>query len=290
MKPAAFEYHAPTTAEQAVALLAELGDEAKPIAGGQSLIPLLSLRLTAFDHLVDVGRVAELHGIEHRDGSLWIGAGTTQADIGRSAEVAAAVPMLSRATPLIGHFQIRNRGTLGGSVAHADAAGEYPAVVLALDATIETLSPRGARTIPAADFFTDRWSTALADDELLTGIAFPVRRPWTGHAIAEFSRRPGDFALAGAAVSVSLDASGAVTRCAIGLLGLGPCVQRAATAEQAVLGCRAADCDPEAIGRTAVTGLGSVPADLHGSADYRIHLGAAMVASALTDALREAQG
>lgn len=289
MKPAAFDYHAPTTAEQAVALLAELGEEAKPIAGGQSLIPLLSLRLAAFDHLVDVGRVAELHGIEHREGSLWIGAGTTQADIGRSAEVAAAVPMLSRATPLIGHFQIRNRGTLGGSVAHADAAGEYPAVVLALDATIETLSPRGPRTIPAADFFTDRWSTALADDELLTGIAFPVRRR-TGHAIAEFSRRPGDFALAGAAVSVSLDASGAVTRCAIGLLGLGPCVQRAATAEQAILGRQAADCDPDATGETAVTGLAGVPSDLHGSADYRIHLGAAMVARALTDALREAQG
>lgn len=289
MKPAAFAYHAPTSAEDAVALLADL-DGVKPIAGGQSLIPLLATREATYEHLVDVRRVAGLRGVERRDGSLWIGAGTTHAEVGRSADVAAAAPLLSRATPLIAHFQVRNRGTIGGSVAHADPAGEYPAVVLTLDAAIETLSPRGARTIPASDFFTDRWRTALADDELLTGIVVPVRGPRTGHAIAERARQSRGFALAGAAISVSLDESLTVTHCAIGLLGLGPCVQRATAAERSVLGARAAECDPDAVGRTAVADLGAVPDTPHGPADYRIHLGAAMVARALTDALREAQG
>ncbi|WP_436791857.1 FAD binding domain-containing protein, partial [Yinghuangia sp. YIM S10712] len=134
MKPAAFEYHVPDTAEDAVALLAELGDGAKAIAGGQSLVAMLALRLAVFEHLVDLRRLDEIRGIEHRDGSVWIGAGTTQATIGRSEELRSRVPLLARATPLIGHFQIRSRGTLGGSIAHADAAAEYPAVALTLDA------------------------------------------------------------------------------------------------------------------------------------------------------------
>ena len=134
MKPAPFDYHAPGTVEEAVALLAELGDSAKVIAGGQSLVPMLALRLAMFDHLVDLRRVDGLRSIERRNGSLFIGAGTTQATIERSTEVADAVPLLARVTPLIGHFQIRNRGTIGGSLAHADPAAEYPAVALALDA------------------------------------------------------------------------------------------------------------------------------------------------------------
>ncbi len=150
MKPAPFDYHVPATAAEAVSLLAELGDEAKVLAGGQSLIPMLALRLAVFDHLVDIGRIDELVGIERRNGDLWIGAGTTDAAVGASAEVAAAVPLLTRATPFIGHFQIRNRGTLGGSIAHADPAAEYPAVALALDATHGRRSRRaGAATIAA---------------------------------------------------------------------------------------------------------------------------------------------
>ena len=177
MKPAPFEYHVPGTATEAVTLLAELGDEAKVLAGGQSLIPMLALRLAVFDHLVDIGRVAELKGIERRNGALWIGAGTTDAAVERSSEVAAAVPLLAHATPLIGHFQIRNRGTLGGSIAHADPAAEYPAVALALDATMHVVSPDGQRTIAAADFFDGLWSTTLEPDELLVGVSFPI---WTG--------------------------------------------------------------------------------------------------------------
>ncbi|SEO40728.1 FAD binding domain-containing protein [Trujillonella endophytica] len=289
MKPAAFDYHAPVDLDEAVGLLGELGEDAKVIAGGQSLVPMLALRLAAVDHLVDLRRVGELRGIEVRDGALWIGAGMTQAAVERSAEVAEAVPLLARATRLIGHFQIRNRGTIGGSIAHADAAAEYPAVALALDAEFEACSPRGRRTLPAREFFTGWWSTALDPDEVLTGISFPRRAGRSGFAIEELARRHGDFAIAGAAVALELDDGERVRRCGIGLFGLGSSVQRAAAAEEALAGAVAADVRPDEIGRTAMTGLDSIPSDLHGPPEYRKRVGAAMVARAWTKALQEAR-
>ena len=288
MKPAPFEYHAPDSAKEAVDLLAELGDGAKVIAGGQSLIPVLAMRLAVFDHLIDIRRIEALRGIEERGDSVWVGAGTTEAEIGRSELVARGVPLLSRATPLIGHFQIRSRGTLGGSLAHADAAAEYPAVALALDATIEALSPRGQRTIPAGEFFTGIWTTALEPDELLTGVSFPSAAGKQGFAIEEFARRSGDFAVAGAAVAVGLDPDGRVSGSGIGLFGLGPTALRAAAAEAAALGAAADDINPAEIGRAAVADLDSVPSDLHGTAGYRKKVGAAMVARAWEKAVKEA--
>ena len=288
MKPAPFEYHAPDSAKEAVDLLAELGDGAKVIAGGQSLVPVLAMRLAVFDHLIDIRRIQALRGIEERGDSVWVGAGTTEAEIGRSELVARRVPLLSRATPLIGHFQIRSRGTLGGSLAHADAAAEYPAVALALDATIEALSPRGQRTIPAAEFFTGIWTTALEPDELLTGVTFPSATGRQGCAIEEFARRPGDFAVAGAAVAVGLDPDGRISRSAIGLFGLGPTALRADSAEASALGISARDINPAEIGRAAVADLDSVPSDLHGTAGYRKKVGAALVARAWEKAIREA--
>jgi carbon-monoxide dehydrogenase medium subunit len=288
VKPAPFDYHAPDSAKEAVDLLAELGDGAKVIAGGQSLVPVLAMRLAVFDHLIDIRRIQALRGIEERGDSVWVGAGTTEAEIGRSELVARRVPLLSRATPLIGHFQIRSRGTLGGSLAHADAAAEYPAVALALDATIEALSPRGQRTIPAAEFFTGIWTTALEPDELLTGASFPSATGQQGFAIEEFARRSGDFAVAGAAVAIGLDPDGRVSRSAIGLFGLGPTALRAAAAEAATLGAAASDIDPAEIGRAAVADLDSVPSDLHGTTDYRKKVGAAMVARAWEKAIMEA--
>ena len=288
MKPAPFEYHAPDSAKDAVDLLAELGDGAKVIAGGQSLVPVLAMRLAVFDHLIDVRRISALRGVEERGDFVWIGAATSEAEIGRSELIARRVPLLSRATPLIGHFQIRNRGTIGGSLAHADAAAEYPAVALALDATVEALSPRGQREIPAAEFFTGIWTTALEPDELLTGVSFPAATGRQGFAIDEFARRPGDFAVAGAAVAVGLDPGGRVSATGIGLFGLGPVVLRAASAEAAVVGITASDSDPAEVGRAAVADLDSVPSDLHGSAGYRKKVGAAMVARAWEKALKEA--
>jgi carbon-monoxide dehydrogenase medium subunit len=288
VKPASFEYHAPDSAKGAVDLLAELGDGAKVIAGGQSLVPVLAMRLAVFEHLIDIRRIEALSGIEERGDSVWIGAGTTETQVERSELIARRLSLLSRATPLIGHFQIRNRGTIGGSLAHADPAAEYPAVALVLDATLETLSPRGQRSIAAAEFFTGIWTTALEPDELLTGVTFPSATGRQGFAIEEFARRAGDFAVAGAAVAVGLDPGGLVSSSAIGLFGLGPTASRAASAEAAAVGVPASDIDPAEIGRAAVADLDSVPSDLHGTADYRKKVGAAMVARAWERAVKEA--
>jgi carbon-monoxide dehydrogenase medium subunit len=291
VKPASFDYHRPDTIEDAVALLAELGDlgdGAKILAGGQSLVPMLSMRLAYFDHLIDISRLPELQGIEHRGRELWIGAGTTETTVGADAQVRQAVPLLARATPFVGHFQIRNRGTLGGSIAHADAAGEYPAVALTLDAVMEVLSPRGRREIAAADFFAGLWETTMDSDEVLTGVRFPVWDGRSGFSVHEFSRRHGDFAIAGALVAVQLDDEDRISRCGIGLLGLGSTPRRATAAEAAVIGKPIGELVPEEIGRAAMTGLDDVPADLQGSAGYRTRVGATMVARAWNEAINEA--
>ena len=289
MKPAPFEYHAPDTVSEAAHLLAEYRDDAKVLAGGQSLVPMLALRLAVFDHLVDVGRIGEMNGIERRDGALWIGAGTTQSTVGTNTDVSGAVPLLSRATPFIGHFQIRNRGTLGGSIAHADPAGEYPTVALTLDATMEVVSATGSRAIPARDFFESFWTTSMQPDELLAGVTFPIWNGRCGFAVEEFARRHGDFAIAGATVGVELDADDRIRRGAIGLIGLGSTPERAEAAEAAVTGRSIADFDPADVGRLAMAGLQSVPSDLNGSAAYRTRVGAEMVARAWTRACSEAR-
>lgn len=288
MKPASFDYRRPDTIEDAVGLLAELGEDAKILAGGQSLVPMLAMRLAFFDHLIDISRLPELQGIEQRGDHLWIGAGTTEAKVGADPQVRQAVPLLTAATPFVGHFQIRNRGTLGGSVAHADAAGEYPAVALTLDATMEVLSPRGRREIAASDFFAGVWETTMAPDEVLTGVRFPTWNGRSGFAVHEFARRHGDYAIAGALVAVQVDDDDRVSRCAIGLLGLGSTPRRATSAEQLLTGKALADVTPEEVGAAAVADLDDVPADLQGTAEYRTKVGAAMAARAWTQATTEA--
>jgi carbon-monoxide dehydrogenase medium subunit len=182
VKPAPFALHVPTTLGEAADLLAEHGDDAKPLAGGQSLVPMLALRLTRFEHLVDLNGIAELRAISLSDGHLRIGAGARQAAVGRDAMVATHAPLLARATPLIGHFQIRNRGTIGGSIAHADPASEYPAAALALGAELEVTSARGVRKVRAEEFFTGTWTTILESDELLSAILVPPRTGRRGEA------------------------------------------------------------------------------------------------------------
>jgi carbon-monoxide dehydrogenase medium subunit len=287
VKPSTFEYHAPETIDEAVGLLSDLGDGAKVLAGGQSLVPMLSLRLTYFDHLVDIGRIAELRGLRREPGSVVIGAATVDAALERDADLAVDVPLLARVTPLIGHFQIRNRGTVGGSIAHADPAAEYPAVALALDAEMEVASPAGRRQIPAGEFFDSFWTTAMEADELLVAIRFPQWTGRCGFAVREFARRFGDFAIAGAVVAVQVDADDRVSRCAIGLLGLGPTPLRAGAAEAAALG-QGPDVDADELGRLAMSELTDVPADVHGSAAYRSRVGAAMVSRAWREAISEA--
>jgi carbon-monoxide dehydrogenase medium subunit len=289
LKPAPFEYHAPETAAGAAELLAELGEGAKVLAGGQSLIPMLALRLAVFEHLVDVGRIEEMRGIERRDGGLWVGAGTTDAAVEASPGVASAVPLLARATPLIGHFQIRNRGTLGGSIAHADPAAEYPAIALALDASMEVVSTRGRRSIAAADFFEGLWTTSMEPDEVLVGVSFPIWSGRCGFAVEEFARRHGDFAIAGAAIGVELDGDACIRRSGIGLVGLGSSPERARAVETELAGRPVSEVEPAEVGRRAMAGLDAVPSDLHGSADYRKRVGAVMVARAWSAATAEAR-
>jgi carbon-monoxide dehydrogenase medium subunit len=270
-------------------MLSQLGEEAKLLAGGQSLIPMLALRLARFEHLVDLGRIEELQGMERRNGSLWIGAGTTEAAVGSSPEVLAAVPLLARATPFIGHFQIRNRGTIGGSIAHADPAAEYPAVALALDADLEVLSGRGRRHIPASEFFTGLWTTELQADEILTGVMFPVWSGRCGFAIEEIARRHGDFAIAGATIGLELDSDDRIRRCAIGLIGVGSTPERGQSAEAEVIGQKLSEVDPAEVGHLAMSTLDSIPSDLHGSSEYRRRVGAVMVARAWQAAGEEAR-
>ena len=288
MKAAPFAYHRPDSVKEAVELLAEYGDDAKILAGGQSLVPMLAMRLTHFENLVDISRLDDLCGIDLVDGEVVIGAATTHALVGLDDEVAESVPLLTLATPHIGHFQIRTRGTLGGAVAHADPAAEYAAIALALDATIEASSARGDRQIPAAEFFTGLWENALAPDEILRAVRFPVWSGRTGFAVHEFARRHGDFAIAGATVAVELDGQDRVARCGIGLLGLGSTPERGTAAEEAVTGRLVTELAADEIGALAMSGLADVPNDLQGSASYRARVGAAMVSRAWTDATTEA--
>jgi carbon-monoxide dehydrogenase medium subunit len=288
MKAAPFAYHRADSVDGAVKLLAEYGDEAKILAGGQSLVAMLAMRLTHFENLVDISRVEELRSIDLIGDEVRIGAATPHAFVGMDDEVAESVPLLTRATPHIGHFQIRTRGTLGGAIAHADPASENAAVALALDATVEAVSSRGQREIPAAEFFTGLWETSLHADEVLTAVRFPVWSGRCGFSVHEYARRHGDFAIAGATVAVELDGDDRVTRCGIGLLGLGSTPERASPAEDAVVGRAVSELHADDIGALAMSGLQDVPTDLQGSASYRTRVGAGMVARAWTEAITEA--
>jgi aerobic carbon-monoxide dehydrogenase medium subunit len=288
MKAAPFAYHRPDSVKDATDLLDEFGDEAKVLAGGQSLVPMLAMRLTHFENLIDISRIDELQSIDLCDDGVRIGAGTPHAFVGMDDEVADSVPLLTLATPYIGHFQIRTRGTLGGAIAHADPAAEYAAVALALDAQMEAASSAGTRQIPAAEFFTGLWETSLQPDEILTAATFPVWGGRSGFAVEEFARRHGDFAIAGAAVAVELDSDDRIARCGIGLLGLGSTPLRGTAAEDAVVGRAVGEITAEEVGRLAIGGLDGIPADLQGSAAYRAKVGATMVARAWQSATAEA--
>jgi CO/xanthine dehydrogenase FAD-binding subunit len=232
VKPAPFEYAAPRSLDEAVGLL---GEEAKALAGGQSLVPLLNFRLARPDLIVDINRLSELDRLERDDGVLRIGALTRQSALERSELVAAGWPLLSKAVRFVGHPQTRSRGTVGGSVAHADPAAELPVALAALDARFTAQSPRGRRTLGVAEFFIGPLTTALEPDELLIEIEVPAPPEGAGSAFVEHARTHGDFAIAGAAVVVGLE------HAAVALLGAGPAPVRSADAERALLDGAAPD-------------------------------------------------
>jgi carbon-monoxide dehydrogenase medium subunit len=287
VKPAAFDYHAPTTIDEALDLLAAHGDDARVLAGGQSLVPLMAVRLSRTEHLVDLNTIPALAEIGSANGSLSVGSMVRQRTIEHDPTIAATVPLLARATPWIGHFQIRNQGTVGGSLAHADPAAEYPAVALALDAQMEIRSAGQTRTVTAENFFEGLFSTCIEAGELLTAITFPTRQPGEGFAINEVARRHGDFALVGTAARVAVDNQGAVTSSAIAMFGVGTTPQRVTATEQALIGADQ-DADLNAIAQISSTELAPFD-DLHASASYRKRVGAVTVRRALTDAIEEAR-
>jgi len=290
VKAAPFEYHAPETLEEAVTLLAEFGDEAKVLAGGQSLVPMLALRLARVEQLIDLNRIPSLRYVSAVDGFTRVGAMTTQATVAASRELRQRAPLLAEATRHIGHFQIRNRGTIGGSLSHADPAAEYPAVAVALDAEIDLSSVRGTRTVPATQFFTGSFTTAAEPDEVLTEVRFGPSAP--GWAVVELARRHGDFAIAGVACTVRLDAADRIGNLRLGLFGVASTPVRAFSAEQAARGLAAGDVDPVAVGHAALSEVSCV-SDVHADADYRrrvaAHLAGQAVTQAVAQAVREAR-
>ena len=289
MKPPPFEYAAPRTTDEALALLAQHGDRAKVLAGGQSLLPLLNFRLAQPEVLVDVNRVAELAYVRPMNGSVAIGALTRQHALERSDALRERVPIVAEACRLIGHLPIRHRGTLGGSLAHADPASELPAVMVALEAELTASRVGGQRTLPADQFFTGIFTTALAPDELLTEVRVPGPPPKTGSAFVEIARRAGDFALVGVAALVTLDDAGRVTRARLALCGAGPTPVRAREAERVLVGER-----PE--GRVlddAVERMAAAtdpPGDIHASAAFRKKLARHVGRQAIELAVRRAGG
>jgi carbon-monoxide dehydrogenase medium subunit len=286
MKPAPFDYVRPGSVEEALALLSEHGDDAKVLAGGQSLVPLMNLRLTRPALIVDINGLTELAYIEVRNGALAIGALTRQRAIEISALVRERAPLLSEATPLIGHVPIRTRGTLGGSLSHADPAAEYPAVAVALGARLTLASRGGRRALDAEDFFKTYLTTALAPTEILTDVTWPALPPRSATAFLELTRRHGDFAIAGVATLVTLAEDGLIASARIALCGVGPIPIRARRAETLVV--RQRPTRSLLVDAAEAAAAASDPADdLHGSADYRREMSGVFTRRALARALEK---
>ncbi|NBM20523.1 xanthine dehydrogenase family protein subunit M [Streptomyces sp. GC420] len=269
MIPAAFDYARPASVDEAVRALADAGDEAKVLAGGQSLLPILRLRLAFPELVVDVGRIAELRGVREQGDAVVIGSTTTHHDVIHDPLVRRYAGLLSQAAATVADPAVRHRGTLGGSLAHADPAGDLPAVALALDAELVAAGPRGRRTIAARDFFDDYLQTTLEPDELLVEVRVPKREGW-GFCYEKFSRSAQAWAVVGVAALVRRD-NGRITESRIGLTNMGSTPLRATAAEEALAG---ADAGPEAVARAAEAAAdGARPSsDVSASADYRAHL------------------
>lgn len=289
MKPAPFDYFAPSTVDEALALLQEHGDEAKPLAGGQSLIPAMNFRLARPRVLVDLNRIAALAYIRSETNGVAIGAMTRQRTVERSDVVAGVAPLLAEAVPSIAHPQIRNRGTVGGSIAHADPSAELPAVALALEARFRAKSAARERWIAANDFFKGMLETALQPGELLVEVALPSLPAKSGTAFLEIARRHGDYALAGVAAVVTLDARGRCKAARVALLSVGDGPVLATEAGKVLVGQRRSD---ELLRAAADAGAQrdvDPPSDIHASAVYRRRLVAVLTRRALGRAFERAE-
>ena len=278
MKPPPFEYVAPRTLDEAVEALADASGEAKVLAGGQSLIPLLNFRLARPSRLVDLNRIPGLAYVDERDGGLAIGAMTRDVTVERDKRVAKTLPLLDEAIRWVGHAAIRARGTIGGNLAHADPAAELPAVAVCLDATLTVVGPRGQRTVGAQDFFQGYLTTSLEPDEILTEAWYPAAAQGSGHAWLEFARRHGDFALAGVAVTLTVERE-SITGARIVLTGVGGKPERAREAETLLIGGAVQERVQAAA--EAVRSAIDPDADIHASKEYRTHLAGVLTERAI---------
>ena len=286
MKPAPFTYHDPRTSDDLIGLMAKL-DNAKLLAGGQSLMPMLNLRLVAPDHLIDLNRIPELAGIRISPGQIEIGAMTRQADLQASADLASVAPVFRQALAHVGHIQTRSRGTIGGSCCHLDPAAELPALCALFDAEFDVIGPDGARIVPASDWFCGYLQSALDAREMLRAIRLSSWPRGHGFGFNEYARRHGDFAIAGAAALLAFAADRTIHRAAIVVFGVEPAPVRLAKIERALVGRKLYQ---EALVAAAEDARGlDAMSDVHVSAAYRRRIAGVVTMRALADAGRTAE-
>jgi carbon-monoxide dehydrogenase medium subunit len=287
MIPAPFDYHRPSSLDEAIGLLTKHGEQAKVLSGGMSLLPTLKLRLGSFAHLVDINRIPGLDGIKEEGGALRIGAMTRQSALERSELIGRKYPILADAVPLIADPLVRNRGTVGGNVANGDPANDQPAIMIALGATLVARGPKGERTIAASKFYTGLYETALARDEILTEIRIPVPPAKSGGAYQKLKRKTGDFAVAAVAVQMTLDAKGAVASCGIALTNAGPTPLEAADAAKFLVG-KTPDAKTIAEAAKLAAAKCNPSADHRGSVEYKKDMARVLAARALQTAFERA--
>ncbi len=288
MKPPPFKYLVPETLNEALALKAEYGDDAKFLAGGQSLVPMMNFRLAAPQVLLDINRIDGLGEIRKSDGALCLGALTRHSDLIADARIAVAQPLVAEAAIQVAHPQIRNRGTLGGNLSHADPASELPAVMMALGAKFLARSSHGQRWIDADDFFLGVFSTALTDIEMLAEVELPDNRPRTGMCFLEVARRSGDFAMMGVAAVVSLSEDGTCSDARLAYCGAGPTAMAAPKAAATFAGQRLDEAAFEAAAEIVQTEIDPIP-NVNASVEYQRHLAAVLTRRALEQAARRAR-
>jgi carbon-monoxide dehydrogenase medium subunit len=288
MIPAAFDYHTPTSLAEALALLAQYGDEAKILAGGHSLLPALKLRLSSIGHLIDIGRLADLAYIKEEAGRLVIGARTTHYQVESSTLFQQKCPLLAECAANIGDVQVRNRGTIGGSLAHADPAADYPATILALEAEIQAVGASGIRTIKAEHFFVDMLTTALQPGEIITQVQVSPFAAKTGSAYLKVPQPASGFAVVGVAALVTVDAKGQCTKVRVGITGAAAKAYRAYDTEAALAGKSPDEAALTQAAAQATNGI-ETNGDIFASAEYRAHLVRVYTKRALVKAVERAK-
>lgn len=289
MYPAAFEYHAPTSVKEALGLLGKLGDDAKLLAGGHSLVPMMKFRLAQPKHLIDLRKVPGLSGIKQDGNALVIGAMTTHWEVESSSVVKSKLPVLSEVAGVIGDPAVRNKGTVGGSAAHADPAADWPAAMIALGAEFVCEGPKGRRTVKVDEWFKGLMATAVKEDEILIEIRVPVPAAGSGAAYLKFPHPASRFAVVGVAAAVTLDKQGACTSASVGVTGAGTKAVRAKGVEAALKGKKLDAAAIEAAAQKAAEGV-DVQADLQGSVEYKSHLCRVFAKRAITEAVKRAGG